>query len=232
MHGSPVPPAENRYTAAMTRESPLVERFRDAYQGQPPWEAGHAQPAIVQVAPRMRGSVLDAGCGTGDNALYLSRQGHLVYGVDFVPEVIARAKEKATEWGVQACFLVLDALSLHELPLQFDNVVDCGLFHVLSDEDRVKYVASLASVLKPGGYLWLMCFSDKEPPGQGPRRISTADLHAALAQGWRIESIDEVQFDTAPSVPQGEYSAGGPHAYLAVVERSGGPASTCRQGAS
>ena len=205
----------------MTRESPPAAHFREAYQGQPPWDAGHAQRALVRIAPRIQGSILDVGCGTGDNVIFFSLRGHLVYGVDFVPEAIDRAKTKAAEQGSQACFLVMDALSLQELSLQFDNVIDCGLFHVLSDTDRVKYIQSLAGVLTPGGYLWLMCFSDKEPPGQGPRRISPADLHAAFDQGWHLESIDDVQFETACNVPVGSFTAGGPRAYLAVVQRTG-----------
>ncbi len=202
----------------MTRDTSSRTQFQAAYQNQPPWEAGHAQRALVQIAPRLHGSILDVGCGTGDNAIYFAQQGHEVYGIDFVPEVIAQARSKAQELGSCARFLVQDVLALEPLPMQFDNVIDCGLLHVLSDPDRRKYVASLASVLKPGGCLYLMCFSDKEPPGAGPRRISPAELRELFDTPWQLRSIDDVQFETAPHVPPGTFSAGGPHAYLAVVQ--------------
>ena len=67
-------------------------------------------------------------------------------------------------------------------------MIDSGLFHVFSDQDRQRYVEGLAAVLKPGGRLFLMCFSDEEPGTQGPRRVSKQELHDAFAHrlGYRI----------------------------------------------
>ena len=62
-------------------------------------------------------------------------------------------------------------------------MIDSGLFHVFSDEDRQRYVEGLATVLKPGGRLFLMCFSDEEPGTQGPRRVSKKELQDCLRRG-------------------------------------------------
>jgi len=204
----------------MSNTSPSAEHFRQAYSQQPPWEIGHLQPALAAIADRIQGSVLDAGCGTGDCALHFAAHGHVTYGVDFVPEAIARAKAKAESQGLEVCFLAMDALPLGQLPRQFDNVLDSGLFHVLSDADRPQYVAALATVLRPGGHLWLLCFSELEPTGAGPRRVSRQDLESAFAQDWQIESIDEVHMEAAPHVPPGTFSAHGPHAYRLVARRN------------
>ncbi len=205
----------------MADTSPSADHFRQAYTQQPPWEIGHLQPALAAVADRIQGSVLDAGCGTGDCARFFASRGQVVYGVDFVPEVIAQAKAKAQAQaqGLDVCFLAMDALALGQLPQQFDNVIDSGLFHVLSETDRTAYVAALATVLRPGGYLWLLCFSEHEPPGAGPRRVSRQELESAFADSWQIESIDDVQMQTAPHVPEGVFSAGGPRAYRLVARR-------------
>ena len=171
------------------------------------------------MADRIHGSILDAGCGTGDCALYFAARGHVVYGVDFVPEAIAQAKAKAAARELDACFLVMDALALGQLPRQFDNVIDCGLFHVLADPDRRQYVDAIGHVLRPGGRLWLLCFSEQEPPGQGPRRISRAGSARRFHPAWTIESIDEVRMEAAPHVPATSFSAGGPHAYRLIARR-------------
>jgi SAM-dependent methyltransferase len=115
------------------------------------------------VADRITGSILDVGCGTGENALYFASRGHKVTGIDFLEEPINRARKKATERRLSATFFVMDAVALKDLPEVFDNVIDSGLFHVFSDEDRRRYVEGLATVLKPGGRLFLLCFSDEEP---------------------------------------------------------------------
>src|SRR5437868_610901 len=56
----------------------------------------------------------------------------------------------------------------------------------VSDEDRRRYVEGLATVLKPGGRLFLLRFSDEEPGTPGPRRVSKEELHDAFAGGWVI----------------------------------------------
>ncbi len=137
--------------------------FEALYAGQPPWDIGRPQPVFLGVADRITGSVLDAGCGTGENALYLAGRGHQVTGIDFLEEPIRRARQKAAERGLAAAFLVRDALTLQGWAERFDGVIDSGLFHVFDDQDRHRYVEGLATVLKPGGRLFLMCFSDEEP---------------------------------------------------------------------
>lgn len=195
--------------------------FESIYAGQPRWEIGRPQKAILAVADRITGSVLDAGCGTGENALFFASRGQKVTGIDFLAEPISRAKQKATERGLTATFLVMDALALKELPEVFDNVIDSGLFHVFGDEDRHRYVEGLASVLKPGGRLFLLCFSDAEPGDQGPRRVSRNEIEDAFAEGWTIESVEPTRFEVRPDPDDISFTDGGPKAWFVVVRRAG-----------
>jgi SAM-dependent methyltransferase len=196
---------------------PNRQTFETAYSGKAPWDIGKPQPIFVAIADKVVGSVLDAGCGTGENALFFAQRGHKVTGIDYLREPIDRAKQKATERGIPATFLVLDATRLDSLPEQFDTVLDCGLFHVFSDEDRKRYVAGLATVTKPGGRVFLACFSDEEPGEQGPRRISQADLRTAFADGWVMESIEPIRFGVRTDMPELGFSPGGPKAWLATI---------------
>ena len=201
--------------------TPVPDRntFKAAYAGQAPWDIGRPQQAFLGVADQITGSVLDAGCGTGETALYLAARGCRVTGIDFLEEPIQRAKQKAAQRGLPATFLVMDALALKDLPERFDNVVDSGLFHVFADKDRLGYVEGLATVLKPGGRLFLLCFSDEEPGTQGPRRVSKKELHDAFVQGWRIESIEPSRLAVRPDIPGLAFSEGGPKAWFTVIRR-------------
>jgi cyclopropane fatty-acyl-phospholipid synthase-like methyltransferase len=199
---------------------PKRQDFETAYAGQAPWDIGRPQQAFLDVADRITGSIFDAGCGTGDNALFFASRGRKVTGIDFLEEPIARARRKATERGLSATFLVMDALALKDLPEVFDSVIDSGLFHVFSDEDRKRYVEGLASVLRPGGRLFLLCFSDEEPGTQGPRRVSKKELHDAFAQGWAIESIEPSRYEVQPNLKDLTFSEGGPKAWFAVIRRA------------
>jgi cyclopropane fatty-acyl-phospholipid synthase-like methyltransferase len=193
--------------------------FEALYAGQAPWDIGQPQKPFLDVADRISGGVLDAGCGTGDTALFFAGRGCKVTGIDFLEEPIRRAKHKAAERGVSVTFLVKDALTLKDWSERFDNVIDSGLFHVLSDEDRRRYVEGLATVVKTGGRLFLMCFSDEEPGTQGPRRVSKNELHAAFAQGWVIESIEPARYEVRPDLKDLTFSEGGPKAWFAVIRR-------------
>lgn len=195
------------------------DTFESAYAGAAPWDIGRPQQVFVFAAERIIGTILDAGCGTGENALYFAGRGHNVTGIDFLAEPIDRAKKKAAQRGLTATFLVMDALALNGLTAVFDTVLDSGLFHVFDDADRKRYVDGLATVLKPGGKLYLCCFSDSEPGTQGPRRVSRHEIEEAFANGWTIESIEPARFEVRPDLKDISFSEGGPRAWFAMVRR-------------
>lgn len=165
-----------------------------------PWDVGRPQPAFVRLADegRLTGRLLDAGCGTGENSLLAASRGADVTGIDIAPTALARARAKASERGLTARFEVADVLDLGRLGLTADTVIDSGVFHVFSDDDRARYVASLAAVLRPAGTCYLMCFSDRQPGDWGPRRVRADELRAAFSDGWTVESITADTFDINP----------------------------------
>ena len=195
--------------------------FEDLYAGPAPWDIGRPQGQFVAIADRVKSPVLDAGCGSGENALFFASRGHRLTGIDFVEEAIRRARRKGAERGLRVEFLVKDALTLANWGKRFASVIDCGLFHVFSDDDRQRYVEGLARVLEPGGRLFLMCFSDEEPGTEGPRRVSLQELCDAFADGWEVESIQPVRCEIHPEFTEVQFSEGGPKMWLAVIRRNG-----------
>ena len=172
--------------------------FDIAYEGTPPWDIGRPQATIVRLAEagEITGSVLDVGCGTGENALYLAVRGHEVLGVDGAPVAIERAKEKARDRGIEAEFLVWDALRLAELGRTFDTAIDVGLFHSFQDEERPVYANNLHAVLEPGGRYLMLCWSERNEWGYGPRRVTQAEIRETFADGWSVDSIEDDAFET------------------------------------
>jgi cyclopropane fatty-acyl-phospholipid synthase-like methyltransferase len=149
--------------------------------------------------------VLDVGCGTGEHALMAAGLGLKATGVDESPTAIRIAEEKARRRGLVARFVVRDALGLRSLDETFDTVLDCGLFHVFSDEERVRFVRSLRGVTVDGGRYHMLAFSDRQPGTTGPRRISQAEIRDAFRESWRVESIEASRIET--NVPDGAAAA-------------------------
>jgi SAM-dependent methyltransferase len=193
--------------------------FESFYAGNAPWDIGKAQQPYVAVADRVESPILDAGCGTGDNALFFASRGHRVTGIDFVEDAIRRARAKAAERALSVEFHVKDALTLRNWGARFATVIDSGLFHVFSDDDRRRYVEGLSVVLGAGGRLFLACFSDEEPGTEGPRRVSRRELYGAFADGWEVESLQPVRFEVNPKFTDITFTAGGPKGWFAVVRR-------------
>ena len=159
--------------------------FNSAYKGIPPWDIGRPQKEFIRLAEdgEISGRVLDVGCGTGENALYLTSLGFEVWGIDAASSAIRKSKEKAKKRGLTANFLVSDVLKLQLLQNKFDTIIDCGLFHVFSDEERPIFAANLSSALYTGGKYFMLCFSEHEPGSYGPRRVTQVEIRAAFSKG-------------------------------------------------
>jgi SAM-dependent methyltransferase len=187
------------------------------HHGPAPWDIGHPQPRIVRVgsAGGFAGPVLDAGCGTGENTLYLASLGLPVLGVDVAETALAIAREKAKARGLTVEFETADAFHLERLGRTFKTVLDCGLFHTFNAGEQPAYVASLASVTEPGGTVYVLCFSDEGPdPDIGPHPVSQEELKAAFnpSTGWNILAIK-------PDRIQTRFHDNGAPAWLATIKR-------------
>ncbi|MGD0172478.1 MAG: class I SAM-dependent methyltransferase [Halobacteriota archaeon] len=192
---------EHTFIVSTTDRVCIID-FNSIYQGDAPWDISRPQKEFVRLeeAGEIVGSVLDVGCGTGENALFLSARGHEVWGIDFTSNAIKKARDKATERNLNVTFLTRNVLDLHALGRVLDTVIDSGLFHVFSDEERPLFVTSLASVLRRHGTYFMLCLSELEPgsygPRYGPRRVTQAEIRNAFSSSWHINYIRQARIES------------------------------------
>ncbi len=130
------------------------------WRGQTPWDTQVTPPEVMEfIANTPPGRALDLGCGTGTNAITLTRHGWQVTGVDFAPRAIRIARRKAAAAGLTITFHAADVADLSMLTGPFDYVLDIGCLFVLSETQRLKYAAELTRLTQPGScymlYAWL-----------------------------------------------------------------------------
>jgi SAM-dependent methyltransferase len=185
------------------------------HHGAPPWDIGRPQPVVERLAAEggFSGSVLDVGCGTGENTLHVAARGSAVLGVDIAETAIAQARAKAADRGIAAEFAVADALELGRLGRTFATALDCALCHTFDAAERPEYAATFASATTPGGTLYVLCFSD-EGDDIGPHPVRRDELEAAFdhGTGWAVAAIE-------PSALVTRYHQDGAAAWIATIRR-------------
>ena len=194
-----------------------MDWWESAYKGSHPWDIGAPQPEIVKLVENNeipKGRVLDIGCGLGDNSILLAQNGFSMTCMDIAHLAIDKGKTKAARQKVKVNFRVGDALRLDEYFNQeyFNAVVDSGLFHTLSDHERPIFSKQIRRVLVNGGKYFMLCFSDKEPGNEGPRRISKKEIEVTFSKMFRINYIKDAFFAT-------KWDKKGPKAYLTSMTK-------------
>ncbi len=178
------------------------EHFEAVYRRSAPWDIGRPQPAMLALIDEFppSGAVLDAGCGTGELAIALAKQGLTVTGVDFAEAAIAQARQKAAaagpDIGGRVEFKVGDALRPSQLKKRFGAVVDSGFYHQLGREERETFVQELAASLESGGRYYLLGFAFDSPFPHAPRQVRESELREMFTagRGWRVLALRPAQF--------------------------------------
>jgi cyclopropane fatty-acyl-phospholipid synthase-like methyltransferase len=139
------------------------------------------------------GSALDLGTGPGTQAIALAERGFEVTGTDLAAAAVERASERAAARGLAVRFRQDDVLD-SRLEGAFGLVFDRGCFHVIAPESRAAYVEAVQKLVAPGGFLFLKCFSIKQPGDVGPFRFTPADIERIFGQAFAVRSIEETVY--------------------------------------
>jgi SAM-dependent methyltransferase len=179
--------------------------WSDHYEsGNPPWETGEPSSELARVLAEERIApcrVIELGCGSGINAVWLAQQGFDVTGVDITPLAIERARQRAIAAGVTVRFEVADVLDLPADYGDFPFFFDRGCYHAVRRIDARAYVRSLLRVTTPGSLGLLLTGNAREPHEPGPPVVSEEEFHAELEPAFQIVRLREFRFDATETHP-------------------------------
>jgi SAM-dependent methyltransferase len=206
----------------MTEAESFDFDFDPAYRGEsaqfgpgtrPPWSLGEPQPEIAALIDqgKIKGDVLDAGCGEAALALHLAALGHNTVGLDASPKAIELAKAEAAKRGLtNASFAVADITDFTGWPTgsegRFDTIVDSTLFHSMPVELREGYQQSIVRAAARGASYFVLVF-DKSGMPNGPANAVTEDeLRNVVSQYWVIDDIRPARIHANfPDAPPAEF---------------------------
>lgn len=108
--------------------------------------------------------ILDAGCGSGRNLMYLLKSGARVFGVDQNPEAIAQLRNVAGAFPQISPEENFQVAAVEELPYAietFDLVISSAVLHFAENQSHFEAMLnSMWDVLKPGGYFFCRLASE------------------------------------------------------------------------
>ncbi|MGW4160966.1 bifunctional class I SAM-dependent methyltransferase/NUDIX hydrolase [Streptomyces sp. NPDC004788] len=135
-------------------------------------------------APDGGGRALDAGCGTGDLALFLASAGYEVDAVDFADSALARAREEHSEaLGVRWLVLDLEKDDWAELDEEGYDLIALRLV-VPFIKDRARILHALGERLRPRGKLLIITPTVGSAPVDRRGIALDEEELALIASGW------------------------------------------------
>lgn len=162
------------------------------YREQEPGRSAASPHLVAELAGLPAGTALDAGCGTGADAVWLAQRGWRVTAADISPTVVGHAERYAAEQAPEVAgridWVVAD-LTTWEPPRHFDLVVSQ---YVHPEGSFTDFVARLADAVAPGGTLFVAGHDHADPhsAAHAPGRASIgpdAVVAALDPAGWHVE---------------------------------------------
>jgi 2-heptyl-1-hydroxyquinolin-4(1H)-one methyltransferase len=210
----------------MTEVQKFDFNFDPAYRGEapefgagarPPWSLGEPQPELAALIDqgKIKGDVLDAGCGEAALSLHLAALGHNTLGLDASPTAIELAKAEAVRQGLtNASFAVADITDFTCYPAgsegRFSTIVDSTLFHSLPVEGRDGYLRSMHRAAAPGASYYVLVFAKGAFPPEadfGPNTVDEDELRDAVSRYWQVDEIRPafIHANVPPAIPDAPF---------------------------
>ena len=166
----------------------------------PPWETGRPSDELQRVLAEQRirpCRMVELGCGTGINAIWLAEQGFDVTALDISPLAIAKARQRLAQTKATVRFVVADILDLPEEFETFPFFFDRGCYHAVRRQDARGFVRTLHRITAPGAIGLVLAGNARDPhePGKGPPVVSAEEIHAELGSAFEIVQLREFVFD-------------------------------------
>lgn len=167
-----------------------------------PWDSGLPAPELEEYFASLEGKypklVLEIGCGTGTNAIWMAGHGCAVTTTEIAPTAMEAAKKKAAEARKQIDFHLIDICET--TPVEDgtqDFAFDRGVYHVIERAKRSFFVERVAAALKPGSF-WLSISGCKdeyrEDPNVGPPQLSAIELLTPIEPHFAVIKLERTYF--------------------------------------
>lgn len=192
------------------------EKYRAGERNRWPWDSVVSFVFTNAPAkPRGETSLLEVGCGAGNNLLFAAREGFQVSGIEGSPSAVEFAKREFELAGLRADLRIGDFTSLPFPDASFDLVIDRGSLTCVGIKSMGIAIHEIRRCLRPGGKFFFNPMADshssyrsgtRDAPGVshdikagalvgvgGIYFVSRREIDTLFDRGWHIRSIHRVE---------------------------------------
>lgn len=154
----------------------------------------------------MQAKVLEAGCGEGQNAVYLAQKGYQVDAFDLSEHGIAKLKRRCEQSNAQINAFVAD-LTTYQFKQYYDMILCFGTLHFVDKDGWKRFISNAKEYTHIGGIHIMQIFTDAVPASEdiAPFAIGLAKdgEMKELYTDWDILQFKSYVFeDEHPNVPK------------------------------
>ncbi len=158
--------------------------YRDLPPDSIPWNLTDPPPLLVKAVESGKIKpcrAVDLGCGAGNYAVWLAKQGFDVTGLDISIEAIKKARDLAAQAGVTCRFEAADLIGdVSAYVSAFDLAIDWEVLHHVFPEERERFIRNVHRMLKAGGTYFSLCFSERDLSFGGEGKFRDTPLGTRL----------------------------------------------------
>ena len=146
-------------------------------------------------------TVLNIGCGEGKSAVFFARNGYIVSAFDISTAVIDKAKNLASDIGVNVNFFCAD-LNTYKIESTFDIICSSGAIQHVPPANRKNFFEMLQANTSVGGLNVIAAVVDKsfideaQNCKDGKDFYQSAELFSYYGRNWKFELLEEIYFDS------------------------------------
>ena len=177
------------------------QRYRE---GTPPWDTGRPSAELMRIVQGHLlppGPTLELGCGTGANAVWLSRQRSEVTAIDWSPLAIERARLRCEEQGGLVRFVYANVFDFAKTAGRFQFVFDVGFYHFIRQAERERFLDMLWWVTEPGSFYFTLAGNAEEQEEDGPPRVSEAEIRTELGRLFEFVELRPCRLESSRRAP-------------------------------
>jgi methyl halide transferase len=182
------------------RPRPITDWDSVYRQGTPAWDAGAPHGELIRVLEEKRfpkgATILELGCGTGADAIYLAKRRFEVTAVECSPIALERARLRAEREDALLRLVLDDVFEFAHTAGQFEVVYDSGFYHWMRLIKLEQYLDMLWHLTRPGSWFFCLAGSADEHMEGGPPQVTEDDIRFELGRLFEFVHLRHTRLES------------------------------------